>query len=185
MIELIKFESDDIQRLISWIPDCKFLLQWAGPKYSYPLDEAQLLATLDKTRGDRPSHFMYKANLGRTTIGHIELLSADYDAGVVILGRILIGDKENRRKGLGLEMIQTALKIAFAELGFSLVDLGVFKFNSGAIRLYEGLGFIPYRTIQNMEDENWTLIRMNLSIEDWKRQGPQRTSKKNREVFPK
>ncbi len=171
MIKLIKFEASDIKRLISWIPDCKFLLQWAGPHYSYPLDEAQLLATLDKTQGDSPSHYMYKANLGTTTIGHIELLSADYAAGKAVLGRVLIGDEEYRGKGFGLEMIQSAMKIAFVELGFTVLDLGVFKFNSGAIKLYEGLGFRPYRTIENMDDENWTLIRMNLSVEDWEKTG--------------
>jgi len=169
MIKLNKFEESDIQRLISWIPDCKFLLQWAGPHYAYPLDEAQLLATLDKTQGDSPSHYMYKANLGTTTIGHIELLSADYATGTAILGRVLIGDEQYRGKGFGREMIQSAMKIAFAEIGFTLLNLGVFKFNSGAIKLYEGLGFRPYRTIENMEDENWTLIRMNLSVDDWKK----------------
>ena len=53
MLELKPFTEDDCERLIGWIPDARFLMLWAGPDYSWPLDRKQLLATLERTRGYR------------------------------------------------------------------------------------------------------------------------------------
>jgi len=35
-IRLQAFEEGDFDRLIAEVPDGRFLLQWAGPKYTYP-----------------------------------------------------------------------------------------------------------------------------------------------------
>ena len=43
MIKLKVFTTEDISKLISWIPNKEFCLQWAGPQYSFPLDESQFL----------------------------------------------------------------------------------------------------------------------------------------------
>ena len=61
MVKLRKFEEADIHHLIGRIPDERFLQQWAGHQYHYPLDRAQLLKSLERTRGGKPSHFMFTA----------------------------------------------------------------------------------------------------------------------------
>ena len=83
MIELRAFEETDIPRLLGWVPDARFLLQWAGPQYKFPLDASQLLQTLTTTRGDRPSCFMFKAlrKAEGDVVGHIELMKINYDEG--------------------------------------------------------------------------------------------------------
>ena len=47
MIVLLPFETNDVDELIAELTDARFLLQWAGPRYTYPLDGAQLRDTLE------------------------------------------------------------------------------------------------------------------------------------------
>ena len=49
MIELQKFGRADFARLIGWVSDRPFMVQWAGPViFRFPLDEAQLVYLADK-----------------------------------------------------------------------------------------------------------------------------------------
>ena len=169
MITLEKFETRDIQRLIDWVPDADFLLQWSGPKYVFPLDVKQLTTTFDVTRGPHPSHYMFKAMLAGETVGHIELMQVDYVAHSAVLARVLIGAKQYRGQGWGKRMIQQALNFAFNDLALQNIDLGVFKFNKAAIHCYREFGFKSYKITPNLKDDNWTLLRMNLNRNDWQK----------------
>lgn len=42
MVELKYFERSDFNQLIEWIDSPEFLLQWGGPGFDYPLNDAQL-----------------------------------------------------------------------------------------------------------------------------------------------
>ncbi|NQT63790.1 MAG: GNAT family N-acetyltransferase [Candidatus Marinimicrobia bacterium] len=167
MITLEKFEAKDIQRLIAWVPDADFLLQWSGPKYVFPLDVKQLTATLEMTRAEHPSQFMFKALLDGTTIGHIELMAVNYVEKSAVLARVLIGPKQYRGQGWGKMMIQLALHFAFDDLELEKLNLGVFAFNKSAVQCYKQFGFKIYKTIPNRKNEGWTLLRMNLNRSDW------------------
>jgi len=169
MITLEKFGIADFQRLISWVPDAEFLLQWSGPKYGFPLDEAQLAETLKLTEGRHPTYFIFKAVFEGETVGHIEIMDVDHRKKSAILGRVLIGPHQQRGKGFGRAMIESAIHFAFHELELENLDLGVFKFNGKAISIYSQLGFKIYRTIENNDDDQWTLLRMNLSRQDWRK----------------
>lgn len=54
---------------------------------------------------------------------------------------IFIGDEENRNRGLGTEALRLILDYAFNTLNLHNIELGVFSFNSRAIRCYEKIGF--------------------------------------------
>ncbi len=169
MITLEKFESKDIQRLIDWVPNADFLLQWSGPKYTFPLDATQLNATLEMTRVDRPAHYMFKAIQEGTTIGHIELMAVNHVEKSAILGRILIGSKQHRGQGWGKMMIEHALHFAFDDLMLKKIDLGVFAFNKSAIQCYQEIGFKKYKSIPSPDNPEWTLHRMNLNQDEWQK----------------
>ena len=141
-----------MQRLIDWVPDVDFLLQWSGPKYVFPLDEKQLSATLELTRPDNPPHFMFKAILAGATIGHIEVMGVNYVEKSAVLARVLIGPKQHRGQGWGKMMIRQALHFVFDDLELEELDLGVFAFNKSAIQCYKQFGFKIYKTIPNRED---------------------------------
>ncbi len=93
LIKLEKFEFGDTTRLISWIHDADFLLQWAGPQYSFPLTAEQIGITYQSTQGKQPKTFMYKAldTETKAVVGHVELIKVNHTAKTATLGRVLIG----------------------------------------------------------------------------------------------
>ena len=53
----------------------------------------------------------------------------------------MIGDKENRGKGLGSFAVKEMLNHAFNNLNLQRVELSVLEYNKVAIHLYEKSGF--------------------------------------------
>ena len=168
MIKLQPFKETDFDRLIAEVSDARFLLQWAGPKYTYPLDAAQLADTLSHALGEKPSFQVFKAEKAGTpeTIGHIQLMDIDYHAASCILGRVLIFQKY-RGNGWGRAMVREAVAYAFENLNLVEVTLGVFDFNTPAIRTYKSIGFSEFQFIsgaRQFQDEKWNVIKMKKTI---------------------
>ncbi|MBU4316112.1 MAG: GNAT family N-acetyltransferase [Proteobacteria bacterium] len=166
MITLQKFNGNDFARLIAEVPDARFLLQWSGPKYVYPLDDAQLQATVELSTGDQPSFRVSKAVLSGAleTAGHIQLMNIDYKSATCTLGRVLIF-KAYRGKGLGKELVALAVKEAFENLNLNEILLSVFDFNTKAIATYKSIGFVEYQFepgARPFQDEKWNVIKMKL-----------------------
>ena len=171
MIKLQPFEKSDYARLMGEICDARFLLQWAGPKYGYPLDEAQLNETMALTRGEKPLFKVFKAHAKNPaeTVGHIQLMTIDYVAKTCALGRVLIY-KKHRGQGFGKAMVQAAAAFAFEYLNLKGVTLGVFDFNTPAIATYKKIGFFEYEFVKGarqFQDESWNIIRMKLCRSNW------------------
>jgi RimJ/RimL family protein N-acetyltransferase len=172
MIELQPFQKEDCDRLISWIPDARFLMQFAGPKYTFPLDRLQIYKTMEKTEGNEPSYYMFKAVLlpENKVIGHIELMNIDRQKSTTHIGSVIIGDPAIRGNGLGAEMINKAVDFAFNIIGVDEVTLSVYDFNKPAISCYKRSGFEEYRFKskgRRFENEYWDMIVMRLKKKTW------------------
>jgi len=166
LIKLKDINEKDFQQIINSIPNARFLLQWAGTEYTYPLDNTQLKKSLEK-----PTIKMFKAIKSNTfeSIGHIQLLKIDYDNLSCVLGRVLIFS-EFRNNGLSKELVNCAINYAFIKLGLNEITLNVFDFNKSAISTYKKVGFVEYEFIENarqFQNENWNLIKMKLYKDDW------------------
>jgi RimJ/RimL family protein N-acetyltransferase len=171
MIELQPFSESGFNQLIAEIPDARFLLQWAGPKYVYPLDVLQLTDTLGKTIGDQPSYRVFKAIRSGTseTLGHIQLNDIDYNAASCVLGRVLIF-RGYRGNGFGKAMVESAVKNSFESLDLNEITLGVFDFNTVAIATYKSIGFVEYqfnKGVRQFQNESWGVIKMKLHKDRW------------------
>ena len=171
-IELQEFQETDCNRLINWIPDSRFLMQFAGPKYTFPLDHSQIFKAMEKAQGEEPSYYIFKAVLlpEKRVIGHIELMNIDRQKRTTHMGSVLIGDSEYRGKGLGIEMVENAAEFAFNIIGVKEVTLTVYDFNKPAISCYKRSGFEEYRFKskgRRFEDEYWDMIIMRLSRKTW------------------
>ncbi|MFQ6609989.1 MAG: GNAT family N-acetyltransferase [Fidelibacterota bacterium] len=144
IITLEPFEKADIARLISWIPSAKFLLQWAGPGYCFPLTEDQILAHLYGPSVLKRKTIVLKAisSLSLEVIGHGEILGIDLDQQSAVLGRILIGPESYRGQGYGLHLVQALTRYAFDHFPIHRLALNVFSDNTSAIHCYENAGFV-------------------------------------------
>lgn len=151
VIKLERFSYEEIPQLISWIPNKEFLFQWAGPAYTFELLEKQLQKEITMMLEQNSPNLMFSAKLieSNEAVGHIQLLGID---------RVLVGGKENRNKGIGVQMINAILDTAFNELNLHRVDLGVFDFNVSAIAYYKKVGFIiegNFRECRKINGQCW------------------------------
>ena len=173
LITLERFKICDAPTLISWIPDKEFLLQWSGPSYTFPLTEEQLQAEVNLMLIEPPKFLMFTAKIADTNevVGHIQLLGIDLVNKSARIGRVLVGDKSYRNKGIGMEMINGILTIAFETLKLHRVDLGVFDFNKSAIACYEKAGFKIEGTLRDcrkVNEDYWSLINMSILEEEYR-----------------
>jgi RimJ/RimL family protein N-acetyltransferase len=172
MIELQPFTRSDFATLMGWIGSPEFLMQWAGPTFSYPLDEAQLENHLQQTLGPEPRLMAFKVVdvATRETVGHIELSNIDREKQRAHLSRVLVGPERLRGRGIGSEMLQAILAFGFGQLGLHRIDLVVFDFNTAAITCYERAGFRKEKLLRNARkvgDQYWNLYAMRLLRSEW------------------
>jgi RimJ/RimL family protein N-acetyltransferase len=165
-IKLEKFSYEEIPQLISWIPNKEFLLQWGGPAYTLELLGKQLQKDTDMMLEKEPKNMMFSAKQieNDKTIGHIQLLWIDKVNMSARIGRVLIEEKY-RNKGIGLEMVNATLDVAFNKLNLHRVDLGVFDFNLPAIACYKKAGFIiegNFRECRKINGQFWSLLNMSI-----------------------
>lgn len=161
MLQLIPFKERDFQTLFNWIDSPRFLMQWGGPMFNYPLTHLQLMNYKDAQ--DRRAFQVYDTDLGET-IGHLSIGRINKDKKQGRIGKVIVSP-DCRGKGYGERMIQLISTYAFQTLELEKVTLGVFDFNKGAIRCYEKAGFtIDYHLKDHrpFEDETWSLYEMSL-----------------------
>jgi RimJ/RimL family protein N-acetyltransferase len=173
MVELRPFGRSDFARLIGWVKSPEFLVQWAGPAFTFPLDAAQLERHLQTSEGPQPLRKIFKAVDGDTgaVVGHIELGQIDLHNRSATLSRVLVGESAARGKSLGTQMVRQALEVGFGELGLHRISLLVFDFNAAAIACYEKVGFLKegrLRDVRRFGDEYWSEYQMSLLESEWR-----------------
>jgi RimJ/RimL family protein N-acetyltransferase len=166
MILLERFNQKDIGELLGWLKDtdAEFLMQFAGPRYKFPLDEGQLMGTLADKNG---MAFRVTESGTGTALGHCQLLRIDPVNGTATIGRVLIRP-EQRGHGHGHATVEQLLGFAKNALGLKRVDLRVFDFNRSACHCCEKLGFVEVRkeaVAFPQINKTWNSISMEYSLE--------------------
>jgi diamine N-acetyltransferase len=82
-------------------------------------------------------------NLNRP-VGQISVYNIDLDNREAEFGRLMIGEKEARGKGLAKEATKLVVSWAFNTFQLKRIYLDVFKNNTGAVGLYRDCGFSIY-----------------------------------------
>ena len=161
----------DFPRLINWAESAEFLMQWAGPKFAFPLTLEQLQEHLAGARRRPPERLVFKAvdSDDGSVIGHVELDAIDPEGKRAFLARVLVAP-EVRRRGHGRAIVHEALQVAFGKLGLERVELNVFEDNAAAVRLYDQLGFRetddPVMT-RRLFGREWRVRRMKVERAGW------------------
>ena len=169
MIRLEKFTEEDFEQFISWMDTEKFMYQFGGASFIFPVTVEQLSGYIaDK------SHRIFRVVDVKTdkVIGHGDISHLNLKNKSARLCRILIANEQDRSKGYGRQVIQALLKICFEELELHRVDLGVFEYNKAAIRCYQNCGFRIEGTFREsfvIENEFYSVHNMSILDRDYAR----------------
>lgn len=173
MIVLKYFERSDFDQLTQWIQDDELLMNWAGSLFNYPLAEESLKWYIEDVNEIGSSDaFVYKAvdTSNGNTIGHISLGSISRKNRSGRISRVLVGDTNNRGKGFCADMVTAALKIGFEDMKLHRISLGVYDFNTAAIRCYQKAGFSIEGTTRDVllfKGKWWSLVEMSILENEW------------------
>jgi RimJ/RimL family protein N-acetyltransferase len=171
VIKLEHFERTDFPQLMDWIDSPKFMLQWGGRTFSFPLNEQQLENYIESANTNISEMLIYRVLHEETdeVIGHINL-KIDRINNSARIGKVLVGKRSLKGQGIGQLMVEKVLNIAFEELKVHRVSLGVFDFNLSAIACYEKAGFVKeglLREARKIDNEYWSLWEMSILENEW------------------
>jgi RimJ/RimL family protein N-acetyltransferase len=155
----------DFEQLQSWIPDKEFLMQFAGPRLTFPLTKEQIKTLLSNSDW---LVFKFVDNSTGMAAGHGEINISGFPN--ILLGRLLIGKAVMRRVGLGEQLVKLLLDYAFNTLKAESAELNVFDFNKSAIRCYTKCGFkMNAEKVKTTEINGniWTLHNMRVNRSEW------------------
>lgn len=150
--------------MIAWVNSEEDLMQFAGPVYSFPLTAEQL----DKSLSDNNRYAFSVIDVDtHQHIGHCELYLKDNSFH---LGRILIGDKNKRGKGIGQQIVTALLAFGFKNFDKTIGELNVFDWNVAAIKCYKKVGFsvnAGKKIERKINNKTWVAINMTIEKEKW------------------
>jgi RimJ/RimL family protein N-acetyltransferase len=175
MVKLENFEKSDFAQLMNWIDSERLITNWAGSLFKFPLSVESLDWYIEDVNDiEKSDAFVYKAVDEKTgeTVGHISLGSISKKNRSGRISRVLVGNTAERGKGYCTGMINAILKFGFQELKLHRISLGVYDFNTAAIKCYEKCGFIKEGitrdVLQYEEGKFWSLVEMGILEDEWR-----------------
>ncbi len=156
MLKLERFSENDFENLISWMTSKEELIQFAGPIFEFPLSREQLQKYITDSYV-----IAYKVMYASDHIGHAEINLTD--RSLPKLCRILIGNKNYRGEGLGMQLVELLLQICKEEFSANKVELNVYDWNEKAIKCYQRSGFQLNREKQReiiVDGKKWISLNM-------------------------
>lgn len=127
--------------------------------------------TLDEIYDKEKFVFNIRTLKENRLIGFVGLFGFQWAHGDAWLG-IGIGERDCQGKGYGTDAMKVILGYAFAELNLHRVTLGVFEYNTRAIRSYEKAGFcVEGRMRKELARDGrlWDELIMGVLRDDWQR----------------
>jgi RimJ/RimL family protein N-acetyltransferase len=161
------YRDTDAQALLTWAGSADELLQWAGPVFTFPLDQRQLA---DYAAGrHRHRRLISAVSMSGEVLGHLELrILREHNLGKI--GRVAVAPHA-RGAGIATQMLRWLTALAFEELGLHRLELLVFSFNAPALACYERIGFAQEgvaRQARKGSDGYWDVIHMALLEDSYK-----------------
>ena len=171
-MKLEPVQSPDLDRLLSWVDSPELMLQWAGPRFSWPLSKEQLQTNLLESEGPTPTVLAFNAvSVDGVMTAYGEITRIDRTNRSANLARLLVAP-ESRALGIGSWVVAELLWITFEQLYLHRVALNVFSFNTAAIRAYERSGFRHEGTLRDayvVGGRFWSLNMMSILEPEWRK----------------
>jgi RimJ/RimL family protein N-acetyltransferase len=169
MLRFRPYLKSDAKHILSWVDSKDTFYKWsAGKLGNYPISADELNSCYQNFSLIQPfiplTAIEYKTDIDRKAeqggdgnhetvnssretvngeiVGHITMRFVGDDKRIIRLGFVIINDKL-RGRGIGRQMIETAIKYAYAIFNPRKVEIGVFEKNINALKCYRSSGFAP------------------------------------------
>lgn len=169
-IRLTAIRDEDIATMEIWYNNVDFL-RYFDKLSAIPRNE-KYISNFISTMNENNNEFIFAIRpidsekiIGVTGFENIQWNNG---VGTIFIG---IGDENQRGKGIGKEAMALTIDFAFNELNLHKLQLTVLGYNSSAIALYEGLGFIKegvFREFILRDKKRFDLINYGLLNYEWK-----------------
>ena len=170
-MEINHFKASDADEIVTWFTSLEDYVLWGGRTFSWPLEAASIIKRSQEPHVDlytfsEPSALSELSSNGNNSelIGFMEFQRMS-DSELRFC-RVAIHPNQ-RGKGLGQSMLETALKAAKEIPNVTTITLAVFKQNHGAKRCYDKAGFEVVDkepSVKEFNGKTWPLYQMELKI---------------------
>jgi ribosomal protein S18 acetylase RimI-like enzyme len=136
-LQFVSAARDHVLQMMAWFPSRHALATWGGWEFRFPFTAESFLA--DCRLAELPSYALVHST-ELYGFGQFYLR-----AGRCHLSRLVVAP-DQRRRGLGTQLIQGLLRVGRRQLQVSEASLFLHSSNTPALALYERLGFrrAPY-----------------------------------------
>lgn len=141
MYELRELRKEDMIKINNWRNDKELINNLGAPFRYINLDvDYRWYDNYMQSRNNTIRCAIVEAESENNILGLVSLTDID-SINQNAEFHIMIGDKNNRGKGIGYFATNEMLKHAFNNMNLNRIEIGVLESNSIAIKLYESAGF--------------------------------------------
>jgi len=168
--KLTKPTTKIAEQITKWENDPALIL-FTRPNKDRAALESRETVTVEDLQKRLEHHHIYLMYLENNLVGEMDFqVDPGYlfkkEPGTAWIG-ITIGEESARGRGIGVLAMQY-LEQQIKQYGLKRIELGVFEFNTNAIKLYRKLGYQEIARFDNFtfwQDKMWQDIRMEKYIE--------------------
>ncbi|PMO47317.1 GNAT family N-acetyltransferase [Vibrio splendidus] len=164
-MEINRFKASDAEEIVTWFTSLEDYVLWGGRTFGWPLEATSIIE-----RSQEPHVELYTFSTPSTNSNANELLGfmefQRMSDSELRFCRVAIHPNQ-RGKGLGQSMIESALEAAKKIPDVTTISLAVFKQNHGAKRCYDKAGFQVVNkepSVKEFNDKTWPLYQMELKL---------------------
>ena len=164
-MDINRFKASDAEEIITWFTSLEDYVLWGGRTFGWPLEAASIIE-----RSQEPHVELYTFSTSGTNAhanGLVGFMEFQRMSGSELrFCRVAIHPNQ-RGKGLGHSMIETALEAAKEIPNVTTITLAVFKQNQGAKRCYDKAGFQVVDkepSVKEFNGKTWPLYQMELQL---------------------
>ncbi|WP_086969245.1 GNAT family N-acetyltransferase [Vibrio coralliirubri] len=164
-MEINRFKASDADEIVTWFTSLEDYVLWGGRTFVWPLEASSIIE-----RSQEPHVELYTFSTSSTNSNTNDLLGfmefQRMSDNELRFCRVAIHPNQ-RGKGLGQSMLETALKVAKEIPNVTTITLAVFKQNHGAKRCYDKAGFEVVDkepSVKEFNGKTWPLYQMELKL---------------------
>ncbi|MEZ8046393.1 GNAT family N-acetyltransferase [Vibrio sp. 10N.222.54.F12] len=170
-MEINRFKASDADEIVTWFASQEDYVLWGGRTFGWPLETASIIERSQESHVELYTFSASKSYSEPNTdsnandlLGFMEFQRMSDNE--LRFCRVAIHPNQ-RGKGLGQLMLETALEAAKEIPNITTITLAVFKQNYGAKRCYDKAGFQVVDkepSVKEFNGKTWPLYQMELKL---------------------